>query len=348
MKLEVCEGVRTLDKWSFLIAIKFKIRRSELAVIASHVRENFIKKIWNIQSNCNFLHFRMAVTGTVVIYLLLISLLQKTLQAKSFLYPANSQSQRTAENVSQNLKYSQIEPLIAKVINSEWTDERINEIAERTVEKIAQLLKNGWTEQSRPEVDDRSGNYGVKEEERDKRLMGIFRCTGWGPGCTPLSGKMGRNAKGRSKFRQVDVQMYRSGGQVKGSTNSGGGGGGGGQINHRGRTRNKFQPFFTLTSGKSISLCLFWLVVYLFVMFVKPTNQCSTSFQPLSVKQANHNSDLRLGLEFVTRESSYRHKLMLVYFKASREIRTQLQLVMYNIGTMGVHKWCDIEESDFN
>ena len=195
----------------------------------------------------------MAVTGTVVIYLLLISLLQKTLQAKSFL---SSQSQRTAENVSQNLKYSQIDPLIAKVINSEWTEERINEIADRTVEKIGQLLKNGWTEQSRPEVDDSKVKYEMKEEERDKRLMGIFRCTGWGPGCTPLNGKMGRNSKGRSKFRQVDMynKMYRTGGQIKGSTNRGGGGGG--QINHGGRTRNKFQPFFTLTSGKSVCLCV--------------------------------------------------------------------------------------------
>ena len=208
-----------------------------------------------MQLNYSFLHFRMAVTGTVVIYLLLISLLQKTLQAKSFL---SSQSQRTAENASQNL-YSQIEPLIAKVINSEWTEERINEIADRTVEKIGQLLKNGWTEQSRPEVDDSKVKYGMKEEERDKRLMGIFRCTGWGPGCTPLNGKMGRNSKGRSKFRQVDMynKMYRTGGQIKGSTNSGGGGRG--RINHGGRTRNKFQPFFTLTSGKSVCLpaCLF-------------------------------------------------------------------------------------------
>ena len=201
----------------------------------------------------------MAVTGTVVIYLLLISSLQKTLQAKSFLSSANSQSQRTAENASQNLKNSQIEPLIAKVINSEWTEERINEIADRTVEKISQLLKNGWTEQSRPEVDDSNVKYRMKEEERDKRLMGIFRCTGWGPGCTPLNGKMGRNSKGRIKFRQVDMynKMYRTVGQVKGSTNSGGGGGR--RINHGGRTRNKFQPFFTLTSGKSVilSVCLY-------------------------------------------------------------------------------------------
>ena len=188
----------------------------------------------------------MAVTGTIVIYLLLMSLLQKTLQAKSFLSSINSQK-RTAENVSQNLKYSQVGELISKVLESEWTEKMINEIADRTVQKLDQLLDDRLTDENRQGMEE--SKHGMKEEERSKRLMGIFRCTGWGPGCTPLDGKMGRKGKGRSKFRQIDMynKMYRTGGQTKGSIDSGSSRSG--RIKSVGRTRTKFQPFFTLTSG---------------------------------------------------------------------------------------------------
>ena len=197
----------------------------------------------------------MAVKGTIVIQLLLISLLQMTLQAKSFLSSISSRK-RTAENVSQNLKYSQMEELISKVLEKEWTEERINEISDRTVEKLGQLLNDRWTGENNQELEDSNAN-GMKEEERNKRLMGIFSCTGWGPGCTPLDGKMGRKGKGRSKFRQVDMynKMYRTGGQIKGSTDSGSSTGG--RLKTSGRTRSKFQPFFTLTSGNLHKISFF-------------------------------------------------------------------------------------------
>ncbi len=96
-----------------------------------------------------------------------------------------------------------------------------------------------------------------------KRLMGIFRCNGWGPGCSHLDGSKGR---GRVITKQntetaamettpslgttVDNHMtttthppsIHSTTQVRvtGAEVVGAGGGG----------MHKFQPFFTLTSGK--------------------------------------------------------------------------------------------------
>ncbi len=45
----------------------------------------------------------------------------------------------------------------------------------------------------------------AEPETRPKRLMGIFRCVGWGPGCSPLDGQTGRYHTGRNKYQSVSV-----------------------------------------------------------------------------------------------------------------------------------------------
>ncbi len=102
------------------------------------------------------------------------------------------------------------------------------------------------------------------EAARSKRLMGIFRCTGWGPGCGPINSrrrpkpqKDKTKSKGDKTENQVTLynKLYRTGNQDekaesqkenkvnsgKSHTSRGGGG--------RGARMHKFQPFFTLTSG---------------------------------------------------------------------------------------------------
>jgi len=95
---------------------------------------------------------------------------------------------------------------------------------------------------------------GESEEEvafRMKRLMGLFRCSGWGPSC---SWSDWSEPTMRSEQRSTAVGLHR--GEKNPSTRL---------VNIKTTARNrrpttKFQPFFTLTSGRiaqrSLLFCL--------------------------------------------------------------------------------------------
>jgi hypothetical protein len=74
----------------------------------------------------------------------------------------------------------------------------------------------------------------MDQPQRYKRLMGIFRCNGWGPGCThfndPVQSTGGKpRAEKSSGIRTSSRSRF-------------------GLWNRHGKT--VFEPFFTLTSGK--------------------------------------------------------------------------------------------------
>ena len=69
---------------------------------------------------------------------------------------------------------------------------------------------------------------------RDKRLMGIFRCNGWGPGCTHFNDPVqSTGAKTLSKSSRSSYPRER-----------------GGRYGSSRRRENVFEPVFTLTSGE--------------------------------------------------------------------------------------------------
>lgn len=76
---------------------------------------------------------------------------------------------------------------------------------------------------------------------RAKRLMGIFRCEGWGPGCSQMHRTMHsrKPASNSLMHRQRPLSARRK----YSPSRYGGGSYGGGSY-------NKFEPFFALTSGK--------------------------------------------------------------------------------------------------
>ena len=72
------------------------------------------------------------------------------------------------------------------------------------------------------------------ESPRYKRLMGIFRCNGWGPGCTHFNDPV--------KSSGVPASSQKSSGIHTSSRSRFG------KWNRHGKV--VFEPFFTLTSGK--------------------------------------------------------------------------------------------------
>ena len=65
--------------------------------------------------------------------------------------------------------------------------------------------------------------------------MGIFRCNGWGPGCTQLEGSSGADGGGRGRGGSGGAEAQYRGGEAAPDTSP----------------SDKFQPFFTLTSGEN-------------------------------------------------------------------------------------------------
>ena len=78
-------------------------------------------------------------------------------------------------------------------------------------------------------------------DRRIKRLMGIFRCTGWGPGCTQT------HMDYQHKMISAKLSPPRGVSWVKAE----GGRGGGGSVR-----LGTFEPFFTLTSGTHLTSSL--------------------------------------------------------------------------------------------
>ena len=76
-------------------------------------------------------------------------------------------------------------------------------------------------------------------DRRIKRLMGIFRCNGWGPGCTQT------DMDYQHKIISPKLSQTRGVSWVK----SEGGRGGSARL-------ATFEPFFTLTSGKHLTSSL--------------------------------------------------------------------------------------------
>ena len=83
--------------------------------------------------------------------------------------------------------------------------------------------------------------------DRQKRIMGFFRCYGWGPGCSGTGHRMRNrhNSNGGGKTLRKSSTNLLSLGEGVGSSMSGSKTESGLRSN-----RYKFQPFFTVTSGK--------------------------------------------------------------------------------------------------
>ena len=78
----------------------------------------------------------------------------------------------------------------------------------------------------------------LEQIRRHKRLMGIFRCNGWGPGCTHFHDPVQPTGTKAGLVKSLDMPML-------------------GRSGYGGWSRHAnfiFEPFFTLTSGKWLCL----------------------------------------------------------------------------------------------
>ena len=80
-------------------------------------------------------------------------------------------------------------------------------------------------------------------EDRQKRVMGFFRCYGWGPSCSGTGHRV-RNrlaSSGRTRTKATIAPSIDSSSTGRAT--------GGGSASRK-QTRYKFQPFFTVSSGE--------------------------------------------------------------------------------------------------
>jgi len=79
-----------------------------------------------------------------------------------------------------------------------------------------------------------------RREEKMKRLVGLFRCSGWGPSCSSDYYDYNDAALHSQQALQRSSNPVH---HVRGEQDSA-------TVNNQAAARSKFQPFFTLTSGK--------------------------------------------------------------------------------------------------
>jgi len=104
----------------------------------------------------------------------------------------------------------------------------------------------------RPAYFDVAATEARESEQRmpvpDKRLIGLFRCSGWGPSCSRVDDDSRRTSRLRQPSQRSYNAVYDIVGHEKASTVD--------DIKtavRDGRPTVKFQPFFTLTSGRQFS-----------------------------------------------------------------------------------------------